>query len=522
MRAGSRSSRACSAPWTSVGHGDLAVGQLPRAVPALERAALDQILERLLEEERVAAGALREQIRQRAGQRRLGERLGQLAARTGLQRPQLELAIAVREDGARVLAQAPRRLVAIGAVDEDEPELHLLGQPEQVLDELERERVRPLQVVEDDAQRVGLGEAPHDRPHGGERLLLDGLAAQLAQLRLRLGLEREPEQAGEERIRRLGARAEAAERSLQLQPQTRLRGIDADAEPVAQEVAHGPVGEALGIRARAPFEEADAVAVAPPRLDDEPRLADARLAGDRDDRAAAVGDRLAGLVEHRELARAADDLHHRADLGGPPRAGHARGAQRALDAAQLDLSERLELDAVLHLALGLGPDHDAAVRRELLEPRGDVGGVAERVVAIGAVVVVREHDRAGVDRDAHEQVDAVAALELVAVRGDRGLDRERGAHGALGIVLVSDGRAEEREQPVALELGDGAVEAPDLARDQRDDLVEHELRPLGAQPLADRGRADDVGEHHRDDALGSRADSHRTSYRRAAVRRAGG
>ena len=57
--------------------------------------------------------------------------------------------------------------------------------------------------------------------------------------------------------------------------------------------------------------------------------------------------------------------------------------------AQRDLSERLELDAVLHLALGLRPDHDSAVGRELLQPRGDVGGVAERVVAIGALVVVR-------------------------------------------------------------------------------------------------------------------------------------
>ena len=65
---------------------------------ALERAALDQILQRLLEEERVAAGALGEQIGERAGQRRLGERLGELAARAGLQRPQLDLAVAVRED----------------------------------------------------------------------------------------------------------------------------------------------------------------------------------------------------------------------------------------------------------------------------------------------------------------------------------------------------------------------------------------------------------------------------------------
>ena len=109
-------------------HRDLAVGELPGAVAALERAALDQVLQRLLEEERVAAGALGQQIGERAGQRRLGERLGQLAARAGRQRPQLDLAVAVREDRARVLAQPPRRLVAIGAVDQHDAELHLLGQ----------------------------------------------------------------------------------------------------------------------------------------------------------------------------------------------------------------------------------------------------------------------------------------------------------------------------------------------------------------------------------------------------------
>ena len=361
---------------------------------------------------------------------------------------------------------------------------------------------------------LGLGEAAHDLADRRERLLLHRLAAQLAQRGVRLGLERQAEQAGEERIGRLGVAGERAERGLQLEPHARLGRVDADAEPVAQEVAHRPVREVLGVRAGAALEEADAIAEAPARLDDEPRLADARLAGDRDDRAAAVGDRLAGLVEHGELAAAADDRHDRAHLRGPARARDARGTQRALDPAQLDLAERLELDAVLHLALGLGPDDDAALGRQLLQTRRDVGGVAERVVALGALVVVGQHDRAGVDRDAHGQIEAVAAAQLLAVGRDRGLDRERGAHGALGVVLVPDGRAEEREEAVAGELRDGAVEAPDLVRDQRHDLVEEELRALGPEPLADRRRADDVGEQHGHDALGSGRCPHATSYRR--------
>ena len=161
------------------------------------------------------------------------------------------------------------------------------------------------------------------------------------------------------------------------------------------------------------------------------------------------------------------------------------------------------------LALRLGADHDAAVGRELLQPRGDVGGVAKRVVAVGALVLVGQHDRARVERDAHGQLDAVAAAQLLAVGADRVLDRERRAHGALGVVLVPDGSAEHGEQPVAEQLRHGAVEAPHLGPDQRDDLVEQELGTLRPEPLADRGRADDVGEQDRDDPLGSRDCHHR-------------
>ena len=209
------------------------------------------------------------------------------------------------------------------------------------------------------------------------------------------------------------------------------------------------------------------------------------------------------LLEHGELAAAPDQGHERAHLCRSSRARDARGSQRPLEPSQLDLAERLELEAELHLALGLGTDDDAALGRQLLQARGDVGGVAERVVAIGARVLVGQHHRAGVDRDAHGQVDAVAAAQLLAVGRDDRLDRERRAHRALGVVLVPDRRPEQREQPVALQLRDRAVEAPHLARDQRDDLIEEELRALGPELLSDRRRADDVGEQHRDDPLSS-------------------
>ena len=46
---------------------------------------------------------------------------------------------------------------------------------------------------------------------------------------------------------------------------------------------------------------------------------------------------------------------------------------------------------------------------------------------------------------AHGELDAVGVSHLLGVLGERALDRERGAHGALGVVLVRDRRAEDGE-----------------------------------------------------------------------------
>ena len=71
MSASSRSSRAWRASWTTVGtaSSSRADGELePAVLEALERAALHEVAQRLLEEERVAAGALREDLGDLGGQ----------------------------------------------------------------------------------------------------------------------------------------------------------------------------------------------------------------------------------------------------------------------------------------------------------------------------------------------------------------------------------------------------------------------------------------------------------------------
>ena len=73
-------------------------------------------------------------------------------------------------------------------------------------------------------------------------------------------------------------------------------------------------------------------------------------------------------------------------------------------------------------------------------------------------------DLAGVDADAQRELRAVASLEVVVESLEGGLHGDGGADGAIGVVLVGDGRAEDGHDGVADVLVDGPAVALDLAR----------------------------------------------------------
>ena len=79
-------------------------------------------------------------------------------------------------------------------------------------------------------------------------------------------------------------------------------------------------------------------------------------------------------------------------------------------------------------------------------------------------------------------------------------DLQRRAHRALGVVLVRDRRAEQREHAVAREVLDGAAERFDRPDHARHGVADDELQLLGIQAFAERGRADQVGEERGDHA----------------------
>ena len=149
-----RSRRACSAPCTTVGMTTpspfASSVQAPpsrrRSAPRSIRSCSASSRKNGLPPARSASSSTMD-----AGSSRLRQRAGQRAARVGVERAQLELVVAVRVELAGALAEPPGRGVAVGAVQQDDAELRLLRQHQQLLEQLQRRVVRPLQVVDREA-----------------------------------------------------------------------------------------------------------------------------------------------------------------------------------------------------------------------------------------------------------------------------------------------------------------------------------------------------------------------------------
>ena len=492
-----RSSRACSVPCTSVGtESSFGVDREhePTVVPA-QCPTLEQILQRLFEEVRVATRPHREQLRHRLGQLSAGDGRGKQPARVVGERPELDLPEAVRIALPGELAQAPGAVLALAAVEQHETDGRLLGHREQLTEERERGVVGGVQVLEDEADGGSGGETGDDLLEQLECLVLERLPGELADPRLVDRLEGQAEQARDERVRDLGVGAqESGKLRLQLEAQTCLGLPAGERQPVPQQVAHRPVRRVARVGDRAALDEADPVAVAVPHFRDEPRLPDSRLAHDRHDRAASLGQPFHRALEQAELvvashegvgARLAVALQH---------AEHPVRLDRLLEPAQLARTERLEVEALLDLELRGSADDGLAALDELLDARRHVHGVAERVVRILAVGLDDHGPR--VDGDPGREIDGVGRLDLGRVTVERMLDGERRTNGPLGVVLVRYRSAEHRVELVADVLGHRALVPLDLGAHQPHHLVEQQLRALGPELLTDGRRANDVREEH--------------------------
>ena len=480
------------------------------AVPVpVQPASLDQVVERLLEEERVPAGPPGQQVVDGCGDRRAGERRGE---RSGICRPepaQLDLEVSVRHPLAGLLAQPPGRVVAIAAIAEHQPEALLVGHREQLRHELEGGLVGPVEVVEDDDERPPARLLRDQGAQRVDRALTHAVARQLAQPRRRDRLQRDAGHRCQERVEvGAGLPQDAVEPRTKLEPDLRLGCVGGQVQPVAEEAADRPVREALGIGDPLPLEHPHPPAELVQRLVDQAGLADPDLTGDDDNSAAAFGHALEGL----------DDS---GAFGGPAheRCGRDRGLltlpqdperlHEAFPTLDLQGADRLAVEPSPDLVGGHRTDHEAAGQGIGLQSRGDVHRVAQGVVEDVRGLLAREDGHGpGVDRGTRRQQDAVRRRDLLRQRPQRVVDAERRPDCPLGIVAVRERGAEHGQDAVTRVLCHRAAVQQDLLAGHPGHLVEQQLRPLCPELFGDGRGVDDVGDEHRDDppfALGLHA-----------------
>ena len=132
------------------------------------------------------------------------------------------------------------------------------------------------------------------------------------------------------------------------------------------------------------------------------------------------------------------------------------GLRLLRDALQRMDAEIVVVELSLQQRLRRGRDHDAVGRRQPLQARGEVDGLADRGIALlGALSdEIADHDETGSDSDADGGGMAEGTARLDRARGrQHPHDLEPGADRALGIVLVRDRIAEIDQDAVADETG---------------------------------------------------------------------
>ena len=242
-------------------------------------------------------------------------------------------------------------------------------------------------------------------------------------------------------------------------------------------------------------------AAAGEELEAESALSGARLGRDADHLAFALRGALQAGLETGHLRVAAHEAREssraRKIQTGPQRSEPPQFVHRYWIAHVLHLvgAEVFQLEETAHQVGRVGGEINGVGRGQLLDVRSQIDGVALRGVVHPQVIAdPADHDVAGVEPHAHREGDAALALQLLGVAVQSALEQQRGVAGALSVVFVRDGGAEECHDTVAGELVDRAFEAMDALRQDLEEAVEDCVPLFGVEHLGQRGGALDVSE----------------------------
>ena len=263
-------------------------------------------------------------------------------------------------------------------------------------------------------------------------------------------------------------------------------------------------GDPLAVGKAAALQDGGAVDGAGQELQHEPGLADPGRPEEREQVRRPFGHRaLERPLQQVELPFPPD--HRRVQATGVPR---GRAAQlheperrdRFGLALEIERGDGVDVDGIPDEAVGRLAEQDLAGLRGLLEPRGDVHGVARDQALAGRGVP--GDDLPGVHADPRGQLDPVVALELGVQLGEGVVHAGRGDDGSERVVLVQPREAEHRHHGVADELLDGPLVGLDHGGHPVEVAGHHAAEGLGVEPLTERGGLGHVGEDDRDDPSG--------------------
>ena len=378
------------------------------------------------------------------------------------------------------LRQPSRTLVEeIRTRQANQQEGRVVGPAGEILEQVEQRRLGPVDVFDDDDERLIAGELFEQTPYRPERL---------AGGCLRRGRADGAEDPSRDELRVLAARQDLAHTVVAAQ-----RPDDGHQRPERDPVAVREAasrqcdrlvlqrGAQLGCQARLPD---------PGRPDQ--REQPARPGRNRRGIPVPQGFQLQLAADERRVEPSCvctGALDHREDV--PRREWIGLALQRQLVA-------RLEHDRVLDESSRRLADEDLACARRLLEALRDVDRVA-RDEHLSTCAVARDY-LAAVDADADADAYLQFALELLIQLGQRLTQLGRGAHRPQRVVLVQLGDAEDGHDGIADELLDRAAVPLEHERHLLEEAGHHAAQRLRVEPLTERRRIRDVREQDGDRA----------------------